>query len=210
MIETEGVAKLRTAIRERGRVEGTLLKVDDFLNHRVEPELLQAVGASLAAAHTGSVVDLVLTAEASGIPPALETARVLGVPLIYAKKYPRDGSIRPAFVREVSSPTKGVEYRVEVAHRVLPPRHRVLVVDDFLSRGRTAEALGEIVVEAQCELTGFGFVIEKAFMDGRRRLERHGWTVRSLAVISSLDGGEVEMQDSPAGTMSRGAQADPG
>lgn len=184
---------LRTAILERGRIEGALLKVDDFLNHRVDPELMRAIGVDLAAAYAESSIDVVLTAEASGIPPGLETARTLGVPLVYAKKYPRDSQVRPAFVREVSSPTKGVEYRVEVAHRVLPAASRVVVIDDFLSRGRTAEALGEIVLEANGSVVGFGFVIEKAFMEGRDRLERHGWPVRSLAVVSSLDEGTVEL-----------------
>lgn len=188
-----GADLLRTAILERGRVEGPLLKVDDFLNHRVEPALIRAVGGDIAALFGDAGVDLVLTAEASGIAPALEAAAALGVPLVYAKKYPHDGIERPAFVREVSSPTKGVEYRVEVTRRMLPDRCRVLVVDDFLSGGRTAEALGEIVAEAGAVNVGFGFVIEKAFMEGRARLERHGWQVESLAIVTSLTDGGIDL-----------------
>lgn len=161
------------------------MKVDDFLNHRVEPALLAAIGADLASRFTHP--DVVLTAEASGIAPALQTALSLGVPMIYAKKYPRAHSDRPAFVREVGSPTKGAEYRVEVAHRVLPPGTRALIVDDFLSGGRTAEALGEIVEESGGIVIGLGFVIEKAFVDGRSRLEARGWRVESLLRILSLD-----------------------
>jgi len=188
-----GTVRLRAAIADRGRVEGSLLKVDEFLNHRVEPPLMAAIGDTLAAAFSGTDPDLVLTAEASGIPPALATGTALGIPIVYAKKYPRSDAIRPAYVREVSSPTKGVEYRVEVARRVLSDASRVLVVDDFLSGGRTAEALGEIVTEAGSELAGFGFVIEKAFMKGRERLETHGWRVESVAVITSLEGGIVSL-----------------
>jgi xanthine phosphoribosyltransferase len=190
---TSGTELLRTAILERGRVEGPLLKVDDFLNHRVEPLLMRAVGREIAERFAQHEPDIVLTAEASGIPPAQETAAALGIPYVYAKKYPRGDAIRPAWVREVSSPTKGIEYRVEVAHRVLEAGSSVLLVDDFLSRGRTAESLGEIVEEAGCEPVGFAFVVEKSFMDGRERLERHGWAVDSLARVVSLEGGAIEL-----------------
>jgi xanthine phosphoribosyltransferase len=184
---------LHAAIHDRGRVEGPLLKVDDFLNHRVEPLLMRAVGEDIADTFADRAPDLVLTAEASGIPPAQETAAALGIPYVYAKKYPRGDAVRPAWVRAVSSPTKGVEYRVEVAHRALESGASILVVDDFLSRGRTAEALGEIIEEAGCRPVGFAFVIEKAFMDGRQRLEQHGWPVESLAIVTSLENGMIEL-----------------
>ena len=190
---TTGTDLLRAAVLERGRVEGALLKVDDFLNHRIEPPLMRAIGTEIAGQFRDPVPDLVLTAEASGIPPALETAAALGVDCVYAKKYPRDGRIRPAHVREVSSPTKGVEYRVEVAHRVLPAGLVVLVVDDFLARGRTAEALGEIVEGAGSTLAGLAFVIEKAFMNGRAELEAHGWRVESLVAVTALDDGTITL-----------------
>lgn len=175
-------------------MEGPLLKVDGFLNHRVDPDLLAAVGSSIAASFADAGPDVVLTAEASGIPPALTTAAELGIPVVYAKKYPRSDAVRPAYVREVSSPTKGVEYRVEVARRVLPDTSRVLVVDDFLSGGRTAEALGEIVLEANCDLVGLAFAIEKRFMEGRDRLEAHGWRVESVSVVLSLQDGTVTLE----------------
>lgn len=172
-------------IERRARVEGDLVLVDEFLNHRVEPGFIAAVGSELAERFAPDSPDLVLTAEASGIPPALACGLELDVPVVYAKKYPRPGT-RTAYVREVRSPTKGVEYRVEVAHRVLGPGLGVLVVDDFLSGGRTAEALGQIVEEAGSEVVGFGFVVEKAYAEGRRRLVAHGWRVESLAVVESI------------------------
>ena len=186
---TDPGAAIRRAVLARGRIEGALVKVDDFLNHRVEPGLMATIGDDLAALLRAQQPTLVLTAEASGIPPALAAASAIGIPMVYAKKYPRLASARPAYVREVSSPTKGDEYRVEVAHRVLGAGERVAIVDDFLSRGRTAEALGEIVEEAGSTVVAFGFVIEKAFMEGRRRLEAHGWRVESLVSIVSLDDG---------------------
>ncbi|OFW66669.1 MAG: hypothetical protein A2Z12_08565 [Actinobacteria bacterium RBG_16_68_21] len=181
-----GAAALRRAVGQRGRIEGSLVKVDDFLNHRVEPQLLEAIGRDLAGRFPAP--DVVLTAEASGIAPAFVTASTLGVPMIYAKRYPRAHADRPSFMREVTSPTKGTEYRVEVAHRVLPPGTRVLIIDDFLSGGRTAEALGEIVEESGGTVVGFGFVIEKVFVGGRSKLEERGWRVESLLRILSIEG----------------------
>ncbi|MDJ0924965.1 MAG: phosphoribosyltransferase family protein [Acidimicrobiia bacterium] len=185
---------LRTAVASRARIEGNLVLVDEFLNHRVDPGVIESVGRSLADAFAGSGPDLVLTAEASGIPPALACASALGIPMVYAKKYLGTGD-RYSFAREVTSPTKGVEYRVEVARRVLPPGLRLIIVDDFLARGRTAEALGEIAAEAGCEVLGFGFAIEKCWQAGRERLERHGWAVHSVVELERLEGSSVVFRD---------------
>jgi xanthine phosphoribosyltransferase len=184
---------LHTAVRERARIEGGLVLVDEFLNHRVEPDVMASVGRALAESFSSMAPDLILTAEASGIPPALACSTAMGLPMVYAKKYLGTGD-RYSFAREVTSPTKGVEYRVEVARRVLPPGMRVIIIDDFLARGRTAEALGEISVEAGCELLGFGFAIEKCWQGGRQRLEHHGWLVHSVVAIEAIDGGTLTLR----------------
>jgi xanthine phosphoribosyltransferase len=184
--------ELVKTIAERARVEGDLIKVDDFLNHRVEPDLIASIGEALVASVVDRPIDLVLTAEASGIPPALACALLLDVPLVYAKKYLGVGA-RYSYWREVASPTKGIEHRVEVARRVLPPGRSVLIVDDFLSGGRTAEALGEITEEAGCEVAKAVFVIEKRWQRGRERLESHGWGVSSLVAVAALESGRLVM-----------------
>jgi len=122
---------LRYAIDSMATVEGPILKVDRFLNHRVEPSLMAGVGRQIAAMLEPLEPDLLLTAEASGIPPALAAGMVMEIPIVYAKKYLGPGG-RYTFSREVASPTKGTEYRVEVARHVLPPGLRVAIVDDFL------------------------------------------------------------------------------
>jgi xanthine phosphoribosyltransferase len=183
---TTGAQRLRTAILEHGRVEGGLIMVDDFLNHRVDPALITAIGSDLACRFSKARPNLVLTAEASGIPPALACALQLSVPMVFAKKYPGPGT-RLTYSRTVLSPTRGITYRVEVARRALPPGLRVLVVDDFLSNGHTAEALGEITEEASCEVAGFGFAVEKSFREGRARLLQHGWQVEALVQVLSAD-----------------------
>ena len=166
--------------------------VDEFLNHRVDPIVMRHIGELFAQRFEGVGADVILTAEASGIPPALATGMALDLPLVYAKKYLGTGK-RYSFFREVMSPTKGVEYRVEVARRVLDPGSRVLIIDDILSGGRTAEALGHITGEAGCDVAAFGFVIEKSWKTGRARLEANGWEVTNLVDVTSLAGGLVHL-----------------
>lgn len=166
--------------------------VDEFLNHRVEPELMSSLGQDLRRILTEPAPTLLLTAEASGIPVALAASVEMGIPMVYAKKYLGTGS-RYAFAREIASPTKGVEYRVEVARRVLEPGSRVAVVDDFLSGGRTAEALGQIAEEAGCDVVACVFAIEKVFGSGRQRLEAHRWPVFAVVRVRSIDNGTVDL-----------------
>ncbi len=186
----DAAVDLHTAIASMSTVDGDLLRVDQFLNHRVDPAIMAEIATAIADLLRPVQPDLLLTAEAGGMPPALAAGAVLGIPTVYAKKYLGPGE-RYTFYREVSSPTKGTEYRVEVARRVLEPGLRVAVVDDFLAGGRTAEALGQIAEEAGCAMLGAVFVIEKTFSGGRRRLEARGWPVWSLVAIESLEGGEV-------------------
>ncbi|NND04069.1 MAG: xanthine phosphoribosyltransferase [Acidimicrobiia bacterium] len=180
----------QSVVANRARIEGQLVMVDEFLNHKVDPDVMRGVGSALADFVKPWNVDLILTAEASGIPPALACGLHADLPVVYAKKYVGPGQ-RYTFGREVASPTKGTEYRVEVSRRVLEPGLRIAIVDDFLSGGRTAEALGEIAVEAGCQPIGFAFAIEKSFTPGRKRLEAHGWTVKSLVKVESIEDGVV-------------------
>lgn len=188
---------LQSVVAERARVEGELVMVDEFLNHRVDPEVMRDVGSALADLIKPWSVDLILTAEASGIPPALACALHTNLPVVYAKKYIGPGN-RYTYGRDVASPTKGTEYRVEVSRRVLEPGMRIAVVDDFLAGGRTAEALGEIAQEAACQPIGFAFAIEKSFTPGRARLEGHGWEVKSLVKVASIESGKVTFGHSDA------------
>ena len=184
---------LRKIVATQARVEGDLVLVDEFLNHRVDPVIITEIGRQFATLFAPSRPDLVLTSEASGIAPAVTCGVEMGLPVVYAKKYLGTGD-RYSYWREVVSATKGVEYRVEVARRVLPHGSRVLVIDDFLSVGRTAEALGEITEEAGAELIGFGFVIEKRWREGRTRLENHNWQVSSLVEVASVANGHIELE----------------
>ena len=181
---------LEEHIAQRSHVDGEIILVDQFLNHRVETEVLGEVGRRLAAIAETLDVDIIVTAEASGIPPAMATAAELGVPFIYAKKYVTPGA-RDSYSREVRSATKGFEYTIEIRERVIESGQRALVVDDFLAQGRTAVALGEIIEEAGCTMLGAAFAIEKGFAGGRARIEERGWSVWAAVTIESLDRGVV-------------------
>ncbi len=176
-------------VEERGRVAGDLVLVDDFLNHRVDPVIIDEIGRQIAEHFADLKPDLIVTAEASGIPPAMATARYLPVPVVYAKKYHTIGD-RDTLVREVLSPTKGIEYRIEVARRALDPGGRALIIDDFLAGGRTAQSLGQIVEESGGEVASYAFVIEKQFAGGRDLLEAHGWDVWSVVEIAGIKDGK--------------------
>jgi len=182
---------------ERIRAEATveddrILKIDHFLNHRIEPQFMAQMGHALAERLRPFAPDLVLTAEASGIAPALAAAGALDVPMVYAKKYAPVVEL-PALSRLVPSPTKGGTMRLVVAARYLPPGTRVAIVDDFLANGKTALALTEIVVDASAHLVAVAFLVEKTFQGGRSLLDACGAPVIALAQVERLHAGRVVM-----------------
>jgi xanthine phosphoribosyltransferase len=179
------------ALKERIRREGKnlghgILKVDSFLNHQVDPALMLAAGGALAA-HFGALgITKVLTAEISGIAPALTTALALGVPVVYGRKTKPITMPENVFVEAAPSHTKGKEVRLMVSPEFLSQGDKVLIIDDFLATGHTIMALVRLARAAGAEVIGVGTVIEKSFEGGRAELEAMGLRVRSLAVIESM------------------------
>ncbi|GAB4207542.1 MAG: xanthine phosphoribosyltransferase [Roseiflexaceae bacterium] len=171
-------------------VDDRILKIDHFLNHRIEPAFMALLGRALASRLAPFQPDLVLTAEASGIAPGLAVASALDLPLVFAKKYAPVVEL-PAYSRVVPSATKGGEYRLVVASRFLGAGQRVALVDDFLANGRTALALAEIVAEAGAELVVAGFLVEKLFQNGRASLAARGVPIATLVQVERLSGGRV-------------------
>ena len=176
---------LKHAILTRARVEGEIVLVDGFLNHRVEPKLVDEVGRFLAGAL--GPCQAIVTSEASGIAPAYAAASALGVDMVFAKKRPQPptGSLS----RRIVSPTKGDTTWLALAPRAIAGLERVAIVDDFLWGGRTALALVEMLREAGIEVTAAGFCVEKTFGNGRSLLEAAGIEVVSAAVITGIEGG---------------------
>lgn len=169
-----------------------ILKIDHFLNHRIEPQFMADLGRAIAERIVRFQPDLILTAEASGIAPALATAFVLGVPLVYAKKY--DPVVEPpALSRVVPSPTKGGATRLVVAARYLEPGMRIAIVDDFLANGKTALALSEIIGDAGAQAVVAAFLVEKLFQAGRDELVARNIPIATLAQVKHITGGRVVM-----------------
>ncbi|MFC1975825.1 xanthine phosphoribosyltransferase [Chloroflexota bacterium] len=184
------------ALKERIRREGQnlgngILKVDSFINHQVDPALMLAVGGALAA-HFGALgITKVLTAEISGIAPALTTALALGVPVVYGRKTKPITMPEDIFLATAPSHTKGKEVQLMVSPEFLGSSDKILIIDDFLATGHTIMALVHLAQQAGAEVIGVGTVIEKSFEGGRAKLEAIGIRVRSLAVIKALTDDEI-------------------
>jgi xanthine phosphoribosyltransferase len=165
--------------------------VDSFINHQVDPALMLAAGGALAA-HFGALgITKVLTAEISGIAPALTTALALGVPVVYGRKTKPITMPEEVYVASAPSHTKGQEVQLMVSPEFLTSRDKVLIIDDFLATGDTILALVRLAQHAGAEVIGVGAVIEKSFEGGRAKLEALGLRVRSLAVIAKMTDDEI-------------------
>ncbi len=183
---------LKQRIRDEGQnLGGGILKVDSFLNHQVDPALMLAVGGALAA-HFGALgVTKVLTAEISGIAPALTTALALGVPVVYGRKTKPITVPENIYIQSAPSHTKGKEVHLMVSPEFMGAEDKVLIIDDFLATGHTIMALVRLAQQAGAEVIGVGAVIEKSFEGGRAALEAQGIRVRSLAVIEAMTDTEI-------------------
>lgn len=183
---------LKERIRREGQnLGGGILKVDSFINHQVDPALMLAVGGALAA-HFGALgITKVLTAEISGIAPALTTALALGVPVVYGRKTKPITMPADIYIASAPSHTKGQEVQLMVSPEFLGNRDKVLIIDDFLATGDTILALVRLAQAAGAEVIGVGAVIEKSFEGGRAKLEAMGLRVRSLAVITGMTDDEI-------------------
>ncbi len=184
------------ALKERILTEGQnlgggILKVDSFINHQVDPAMMLAIGGALAA-HFGAMgINKILTAEISGIAPALMTALALGVKVTYARKSKPVTMPTHVLMTTAPSHTKGGEVYLMVSPEFLGPEDKVLIVDDFLASGNTIMALVKLARSAGAEVIGVGAVIEKSFEGGRAMLQAEGLHVRSLAVIEKMTDTEI-------------------
>lgn len=180
-------------LRDGKCLEGGVLKVDSFVNHQIDPMLMQAVADEFARRFGGEGINKVLTVEASGIAPAVLVGCRLGVPVVFAKKK-RPVTMEGMLAAEVYSFTKRQTYTVCVSSEFLHKGDRVLFIDDFLANGNAAKGIMELVRQAGAELAGMGFVIEKSFQHGGDYLRGEGIKVESLAVVDSLDNCEIRLR----------------
>lgn len=186
-------------IKSCGNVLGEgVLKVDSFVTHQVDPELMEAIGQTLAKVFEDAGITKVVTIEASGIAPALFAAKTLGVPIIFARKAKSLTMDEELLTSSVYSFTKQVTSTISISRKFLNQEDNVLIIDDFLANGQAAKGLIELCRQAGANVSGVGIVIEKSFQDGRQVLEDLGIRVVSLARIASLQNGEVSFAEADA------------
>lgn len=175
-------------IKQEGKNLGNgILKVDSLINHRVDPHLMENCGREFARLFAHTAPTLVLTAEISGIAPALMTAKFLNVPVVYARKSKPITMPDQVYLTIAPSHTKGVMVDLIVSPEYLKPNERVLIIDDFLASGATIHALVRLTQAAGSQLVGIGALIEKEFEGGRAKLVELGIPIESLACIISMD-----------------------
>lgn len=190
---------LEECILKDGDVLGeNILKVDSFLTHQVDFELMQEIGKVFADKYKEAGITKVVTIEASGIAPAVYAAQALGVPMIFAKKAKNITMTEGILTAEVYSFTKQVTSQVSIVSRFLSNDDTVLIIDDFLANGQAAKGLLEIIGQAGAKVAGIGIVIEKSFQDGRDLLEKTGVPVTSLARIKAFENGRVVFAEADA------------
>ncbi|MBN1967753.1 MAG: xanthine phosphoribosyltransferase [Candidatus Delongbacteria bacterium] len=185
---------LKKRILSDGRaVDEKILKVDSFINHQIDPKLMEAMGFEFFKLFSDLKIDKVLTIESSGIAPALFTALNFNVPLVFAKKE-LPGTLRENFYsEEVHSFTKNKTYNCIVSENFINKDENILIIDDFLAKGNASMALIKIVEKAGAKVSGIGIVIEKGFQEGKAILIEKGYRVKSLAVIEKMSKGKIEV-----------------
>ena len=187
---------LKERILREGRNLGRgILKVDSFINHQVDPALTMAIGIELGQRFERAGATKVLTAEISGIAPALMTAYALRIPVVYARKSKPITMPAETFRQSAPSHTRGQQVELIVSSEFLSAQDRVLIVDDFLATGRTIDALVRIVQSSGATLVGIGAVIEKTFEGGRDSLSSLNVPIESLAMITDMSDGRIVIAD---------------
>ena len=179
---------LEQRIVEDGTVKpGYVLKVDSFLNHQMDVQLLDEIGREFKRRFGHKKVTKVLTIESSGIAIALSVAREFGVPMGFAKKSQSLNIDGDTYVAEVESYTHKKTNRVIVAKKFLSPEDHVLIVDDFLANGCALQGLISIVEDAEATVVGCGIAVEKGFQEGGHRIRNLGYHLESLAIVDAMD-----------------------
>ncbi|EJR14393.1 xanthine phosphoribosyltransferase [Bacillus paranthracis] len=183
---------LQEKILNEGKVlSGDVLKVDAFLNHQIDPVLMQEIGKEFAKRFKEENITKIVTIESSGIAPAVMAALELGVKVIFARKRKSLTLQDNMYVANIYSFTKQETNEISLSRNHIDESDRVLIIDDFLANGQAALGLMSLVEQAGASIAGLGIVIEKAFQDGGKKLREQGVRVESLAEIASLHNNAV-------------------
>ena len=180
--------ELQERIKKDGiAVNEDILKVDSFINHQVDPVLMQHIGEAFAEHFKDQGITKVATIESSGIAPALMTAMCMGLPMIILKKQPSKILNDNLFQTEVTSFTKGTSYELTLSSKFVSEKDHVLIIDDFLANGCALQGLISIITEAGATVEGIGIAVEKGFQVGGRMIRNLGFQLESLAIVDAMD-----------------------
>lgn len=187
---------LKRKIIEKGTVkEGNILKVDNFLNHQLDIDLLNEVGKEFKRRFAEENITKILTAEVSGIAIAAITAQYFHVPVVFAKKTESKNLDAETFEGNVYSYTKEKQYKIRVSKKYIAKGENILIIDDFLANGQAILGLKEIIDAAEANLVGAGVVIEKGFQEGGKILRADHINIQSLAIIETMENNKIVFRD---------------
>jgi len=181
-----------TILKDGLALSDSILKVDSFVNHQIDPKLMNQVGKEFVKRFQGVKIDKVLTIEASGIAPAMITALELGVPMVFAKKH-KPITMDKFYSTTVYSFTKQTNYNLTVSKEFIHEGENILLIDDFLSAGNAILGLRDIVNQGGANVVGVGIVIEKGFKEGRKNLLKEGFRLESLAIVEKMEKGKITL-----------------
>ena len=188
--------QLKERILREGRVlSGNIIKVDGFLNHRVDTALMRDLADEFAKYFDVKNITMVLTAEASGIALATICAERYGVPMVFAKKAKSDNIEGGLYQSDIFSYTYKKKVTLLVSQDWITKDDKVLIIDDFMAKGYAMRGLIDIVNKAGAQLAGIGVAVEKGFQDGGDSLRREGYPIKSLSVIDSAENGVIRFRE---------------
>ncbi len=183
---------LKRRIIEQGKAIGSdVVKVDMFLNHQIDVDLLCEIGKEFRRIFDSEKINKIITIEASGIGIACIAAQYFSVPVVFAKKGANRNVGDNIYKADVYSFTKGTTTTIGISKDYIGPDDRILIIDDFMANGKAVHGLINIINQAGASVEGIGIVIEKGFQPGGDALRSLGYRVESLAVIKSIDDGKV-------------------
>lgn len=178
-------------VRDGKVIDNRILKVDSFLNHQMDINLFNEMGKEFKERFKDIKIDKILTIEASGIGPACITAQYFNVPAVFAKKTMSSNLSADIFTTEVYSFTKETTYNVYVSKEYIKEGENILFIDDFLAHGEAVLGIYDLAKQAKANISGVGIIIEKQFQGGRKKFENIIPRVESLAIIKSMENGNV-------------------
>ncbi|MBW7986936.1 xanthine phosphoribosyltransferase [Lactobacillus helveticus] len=183
---------LEDRIKKDGEIlDGDVLKINSFLNHQVDPQLMMQCGEEFNRLFADQKIDKVLTCEASGIAPGVMTAYVLGVPMVFARKKKPSTLNDTVYWADVFSYTKKVNNKICVEEKFLHKGENLLIIDDFVAHGEAVKGMVNIAKQAECNIVGVGAVVAKTFQGGSDWVKQHGLHFEALASIDSFKDGQV-------------------